>query len=105
MQEFLARRAGSSAGLGENGLKPDMVTMDQATTDAAVSQGCYKLPITGFGDLDADSDQLRRTFAGSSQSSGFSTALSYHNPACDALAKAQVPMNDPAQRTAAVEET
>jgi peptide/nickel transport system substrate-binding protein len=91
-------------GLGEIGINLDVVTMDQATIDAAAAEGSYELLITGFGGLGADPDQLRRSFASSSQTRGFSRGLGYHNPTFDALAEAQVSMGDPAERRAAVDE-
>jgi peptide/nickel transport system substrate-binding protein len=92
------------AGLSEIGISVDKVTMDQATIDAAANEGSYELLITGFGGLGADPDQLRRSFASSSQSRGFSRAVGYHNAEFDALAEAQVSMSDPAERAAAVDE-
>jgi peptide/nickel transport system substrate-binding protein len=91
------------AGLSEIGLNVELVTMDQATIDAAASEGSYELLITGFGGLGADPDQLRRNFASSSRSSGFSRAVGYRNPEFDALAEAQVSMGDAAQRAAVVD--
>jgi peptide/nickel transport system substrate-binding protein len=92
------------AGLSQAGLNLEMVTMDQATIDAAATEGSYELLITGFGGLGADPDQLRRNFASSSQSRGFSRAVGYHNPEFDALAEAQVSMSDPKERAAVVGE-
>jgi peptide/nickel transport system substrate-binding protein len=92
------------AGLDEIGLNLKTVTMDQATIDAAATEGSYELLITGFGGLGADPDQLRRNFASSSQSRGFSRGLGYRNAEFDALAGAQVTMTDPAQRAAALDQ-
>jgi peptide/nickel transport system substrate-binding protein len=92
------------AGLSEIGLNMETVTMDQATIDAAATEGSYELLITGFGGLGADPDQLRRNFASSSQSRGFSRGLGYHNAEFDALAGAQVTMTDPEQRAAALDQ-
>ena len=92
------------AGLGEIGLNLETATMDQATIDAAATEGSYELLITGFGGLGADPDQLRRNFASSSQSRGFSRGLGYHNAEFDALAGAQVTMTDPEQRAAALDQ-
>jgi peptide/nickel transport system substrate-binding protein len=92
------------AGLSEIGIPLQKVTMDQATIDAAATEGSYELLITGFGGLGADPDQLRRNFASTSQSSGFSRAVGYHNATFDALAEAQVSMSDPAERKAAMNE-
>ena len=92
------------AGLAEIGISLEKVTMDQATIDAAATEGSYELLITGFGGLGADPDQLRRSFASSSKSRGFSRAWGYNNAEFDALAEAQVSMNDPAEREAAVDE-
>jgi peptide/nickel transport system substrate-binding protein len=92
------------AGLSEAGIVLETVTMDQATIDAAAREGSYDLLLTGFGGLGADPDQLRRNFASSSTTRGFSRALGYRNPEFDALAEAQVSMGDPAERAAAVDE-
>ena len=92
------------AGLSEIGLNLETVAMDQAAIDAAAKEGSYELLLTGFGGLGADPDQLRRNFASSSQSRGFSRALGYQNPRFDILAEAQVLMSDPAEREAAVDE-
>jgi len=92
------------AGLAEIGISLEKVTMDQATIDAAATEGSYELLITGFGGLGADPDQLRRNFARSSKSRGFSRARGYNNAEFDALAEAQVSMSDPEEREAAVDE-
>jgi len=91
------------AGLSQIGLNLELVTMDQATIDAVAGEGNYEILITGFGGLGADADQLRRNFASSSQSTGFSRALGYRNPEFDALAGAQVSMVDPAERAAVLD--
>jgi peptide/nickel transport system substrate-binding protein len=91
------------AGLSEVGIPLEKGTMDQATIDAAATEGSYQVLITGFGGLGADPDQLRRNFASSSQASGFSRAVGYHNADFDALAEAQVSMSDPAERRTAVD--
>jgi peptide/nickel transport system substrate-binding protein len=92
------------AGLTEAGITLKTVPMDQATIDAAATEGSYELLVTGFGGLGGDPDQLRRNFASSSQSRGFSRAQGYHNAEFDALAESQVSMSDPAEREAAVDE-
>lgn len=92
------------AGLQEIGIPLEHVTMDQATIDAAASEGSYEMLLTGFGGLGGDPDQLRRNFASTSQARGFSRALGYRNPDFDALAEAQVSMTDAAKRREAVDE-
>jgi peptide/nickel transport system substrate-binding protein len=92
------------AGLSEVGIAVEAVPMDQATIDAAAREGSYELLLTGFGGLGADPDQLRRNFASSSATRGFSRALGYQNPGFDALAEAQVSMADPDERQAALDE-
>jgi peptide/nickel transport system substrate-binding protein len=92
------------AGLSEVGIAVETAPMDQATIDAAAREGSYELLLTGFGGLGADPDQLRRNFASSSETRGFSRALGYENPDFDALAEAQVSMADPAERRAALDE-
>jgi peptide/nickel transport system substrate-binding protein len=91
-------------GLGEIGINLDTVTMDQATIDAAATEGSYELLITGFGGLGGDPDQLRRNFASGSQASGFSRAVGYRNNEFDALAEAQVSTSDPRERKRALDE-
>lgn len=92
------------AGLQEIGIPLEHVAMDQATIDAAASEGSYEMLLTGFGGLGSDPDQLRRNFASTSQTRGFSRALGYRNPDFDALAEAQVSMTDAAKRREAVGE-
>jgi peptide/nickel transport system substrate-binding protein len=92
------------AGLSEIGIPVELVSMDQATIDAAATEGDYEMLLTGFGGLGGDPDQLRRNFATTSPSSGFSRAQGYANPDFDALAEAQVSMSDPAARAETVDE-
>jgi peptide/nickel transport system substrate-binding protein len=92
------------AGLSEVGITLETVTMDQAAIDAAAREGNYELLLTGFGGLGGDPDQLRRNFASSSPTRGFSRALGYDNAEFDALAEAQVSMSGPAERATAVDQ-
>jgi len=91
------------AGFDAIGLKVELVTMDQATIDAAATEGNYEMLITGFGGLGGDPDQLRRTFASFSKMKGFSRARGYQNPEFDQLADAQVTIVDPDERRKAVD--
>jgi len=86
------------AGMQEIGIPLELVTMDQATIDAAATEGSYEMLITGFGGLGGDPDQLRRNFASASPARGFSRSQGYANPDFDTLAEAQVSMTDPAER-------
>lgn len=92
------------AGLSEIGIPLETVTMDQATIDAAATEGNYEILLTGFGGLGADPDQLRRNFASSSPTKGFSRAIGYQSAEFDDLAEAQVSMSDSAERQSAVDE-
>jgi peptide/nickel transport system substrate-binding protein len=92
------------AGLKEIGIPVEHATMDQATIDAAASEGSYEILLTGFGGLGGDPDQLRRNFASTSPAKGFSRAQGYHNPDFDSLAEAQVSLADPTKRQEAVDE-
>ena len=92
------------AGLTEAGIRLETVSMDQATIDAAATEGNYEMLLTGFGGLGADPDQLRRNFASSSKAQGFSRAKGYSSSEFNALAEAQVSMNDPVERKAAIAE-
>ncbi|MBN1955272.1 MAG: ABC transporter substrate-binding protein, partial [Anaerolineae bacterium] len=78
--------------------------MDQATIDAAATEGNYEMLITGFGGLGSDPDQLRRNFASASRTTGFSRAQGYASADFDALAEAQVAMTDPGERRAAIDQ-
>ena len=93
-----------SAGLQEIGIPLELVTMDQATIDAAATEGNYELLLTGFGGLGADPDQLRRNFSTNSPAKGFSRAQGYSNPDFDALAEAQMSISDLDERKQAVNE-
>lgn len=90
------------AGLDEIGLVVEPVVMDQASMDASAVEGNYEMAVFGFGGLGGDPDQLRRSFASTSQVRGFSRALGYSNPAFDALAGEQLSMTDPAARREAI---
>ncbi len=90
------------SGLSEIGIPLELVTLDQATIDAAAKEGNYEVLLTGFGGLGGDPDQLRRNFASASPARGFSRALGYANPEFDALAEAQVSMSDEGERRATV---
>ncbi len=92
------------AGMQEIGIPLELVTMDQATIDAAATEGNYEMLITGFGGLGGDPDQLRRNFASASPATGFSRAQGYANADFDALAEAQVSMSDVAERWEAVDQ-
>ncbi|NDJ87128.1 MAG: hypothetical protein GYB66_14715 [Chloroflexi bacterium] len=82
------------AGLLEVGIPVEHVVMDQASLDAAAREGNYEMMVVGFGGLGGDPDQLRRNFATSSPSRGFSRALGYSNPEFDTMAQAQVALTD-----------
>jgi peptide/nickel transport system substrate-binding protein len=90
------------AGMEEIGIPLELVTMDQATIDAAATEGNYEMLITGFGGLGGDPDQLRRNFASASPATGFSRAQGYANADFDALAEAQVSMGGDTERREAV---
>jgi peptide/nickel transport system substrate-binding protein len=90
------------AGMDEIGIPLELMTMDQATIDAAATEGNYEMLITGFGGLGGDPDQLRRSFASASRATGFSRAQGYANADFDGLAEAQVSMGDEAERREAV---
>lgn len=92
------------AGLTEIGIPLETVTMDQATIDAAATEGNYEMLLTGFGGLGGDPDQLRRNFASTSPARGFSRAVGYRNADFDDLAEAQVSMNETDDRQRAVHE-
>ena len=92
------------AGLSQVGIALEKISMDQATIDAAANEGSYEMLVSGFGGLGGDADQLRRSFASSSPTRGFSRGLGYSNPEFDALARAQVTMTDPAERGEALDE-
>jgi peptide/nickel transport system substrate-binding protein len=92
------------AGTQEIGIPLELVTMDQATIDAAATEGNYEMLITGFGGLGGDPDQLRRNFASASPATGFSRAQGYANADFDALAEAQVALGDVVERREAVDQ-
>lgn len=91
-------------GLSAIGIPIEHIVMDQASIDAAASQGDYEMMLVGYGGLGGDPDLLRRTFATASQMSGFARARGYNNPDFDALAAAQINLSDPAERRAVLGE-
>ena len=92
------------AGLAEAGIPLEIVTLDQASLDAAATEGRYQMLVTGFGGLGSDPDLMRANLASTSRSRGFARAVGYNNEAFDELAESQVLMDDLAERRAAVAE-
>ncbi|MBP8973333.1 MAG: diguanylate phosphodiesterase [Anaerolineae bacterium] len=90
------------SGLSEVGIPLEHIVMDQATMDAATTEGNYEMALIGFGGLGGDPDQLRRSFASSSALRGFARALGYSNPDFDALAEAQLGLADAQARHEAI---
>jgi ABC-type transport system substrate-binding protein len=62
------------APLSEAGVTLKPMPMDQASLDAAAKDGNYDMLLVGFGGLGGDPDQLRRNFASTSKTVGFSRA-------------------------------
>lgn len=92
-----------TAQLGEAGITLKPTPLDQAALDAAAKDGAYDMLLIGFGGLGGDPDQLRRNFASTSQTVGFSRARGYANPEFDKLAGEQVSLLDFAARKAALD--
>ncbi|PKO22351.1 MAG: hypothetical protein CVU38_09855 [Chloroflexi bacterium HGW-Chloroflexi-1] len=87
-----------TAALAEAGITVKPVPMDQASLDAAAQAGNYDMLLVGFGGLGGDPDQLRRNFASTSKTVGFSRARGYANAEFDKLANEQVSLLDFAAR-------
>lgn len=92
-----------TAQLAEVGITLKPVPMDQASLDAAAKDGNYDMLLVGFGGLGGDPDQLRRNFASTSKTVGFSRARGYANAEFDRLADEQVSLLDFAARKAALD--
>ncbi|MGQ9491949.1 MAG: ABC transporter substrate-binding protein [Anaerolineae bacterium] len=92
-----------TAQLAEAGIALKPTPMDQASLDAAAKDGNYDMLLVGFGGLGGDPDQLRRNFASTSKTVGFSRARGYANPEFDKLAGEQVSLLDFAARKAVLD--
>ncbi len=92
-----------AAQLAEAGIALKPVPMDQAALDAAAQAGNYDMLLVGFGGLGGDPDQLRRNFASTSKTVGFSRARGYASAEFDKLADEQVSLLDFAARKAALD--
>ena len=90
--------------LNQIGIPLDLKGMDQASLDAAASEGRYEILLVGFGGLGGDPDLLSRTFASFSQMQGFSRALGYANPDFDALARQQIGQFQAAERASLIDQ-
>lgn len=86
------------AALNQVGIQVKPVPMDQASLDAAAQSGNYEAVLVGFGGLGSDPDMLRRYFASTSKTVGFTRARGYHNSEFDTLAAKQVTIADFAER-------
>ena len=86
------------AALKQAGIQVRPQPMDQASLDAAAQSGNYEMVLVGFGGLGSDPDFLRRNFASTSKTVGFTRARGYKNAEFDALAEKQLALFDVNER-------
>lgn len=88
-----------SENLRDVGLKVDIQSVDQATSDANDTKGAYQMAIVHFGGLSGDPNTaLVPRFSSTSKSSSFTRVQGYKDPAFDQAAAAQATTLDPTQR-------
>ncbi len=84
--------------LREVGIDVDVKILDRATADGNAGQGNYTMTLVGYGGIAGDADGLRGRYAAPRNSTSFSRAIGYTNPAfTDAANKQLIALNE-AQR-------
>ena len=78
-----------SENLRAAGLKVDLVTVDQPTSDARDTRGEYDMAIVHFGGLSSDPNGLTTRFASTSRSQSFTRVQGFRNADFDRLAAEQ----------------
>lgn len=80
------------------GLKVEITSVDQPTSDARDSAGDYRMAIVHFGGLSGDPSGLASRFGSKSKSTSFTRVPGYKNPTFDQIAAEQATTLDPARR-------
>lgn len=86
------------------GLKVEITSVDQPTSDARDSKGDYQMAIVHFGGLSSDPNGLIQRFASNAKSKSFTRVQGYHNPTFDQIAAEQATTLDPARRRELVDQ-
>lgn len=86
------------------GLKVEITSVDQPTSDARDSEGDYQMAIVHFGGLSSDPSGLLLRFGSKSKSASFTRVKGYLNPTFDQIAAEQATTLDPARRKQLVDQ-
>ena len=86
------------------GLKVEITSVDQPTSDARDSAGDYQMAIVHFGGLSSDPSGLINRFGSKSKSKSFTRVQGYKNPTFDQIASEQATTLDPARRKQLVDQ-
>ena len=86
------------------GLKVDLVTVDQPTSDARDTRGEYDMAIVHFGGLSSDPNGLVNRFASTSRAQSFTRVQGFKNERFDRLAAEQATTIDRTKRKELVDE-
>lgn len=86
------------------GLKVDITSVDQPTSDARDTKGDYQMAIAHFGGLSSDPSGLTTRFASTSKSTSFTRVQGYKNTDFDKLAAEQATTLDRAKRQQLVDQ-
>ncbi len=87
-----------SENLRAAGVRVDITTVDQPTSDARATRGEYEMAIVHFGGLSSDPNGLVNRFASTSRAQSFTRVQGFRNPEFDRLAAEQVTAIDQARR-------
>ena len=93
-----------SENLRAAGLKVDLITVDQPTSDARATRGEYDMAIVHFGGLSSDPNGLVNRFASTSRSQSFTRVQGFKNERFDRRAAEQATTLDRNKRKELVDE-
>ena len=86
------------------GLRVELQSVDQPTSDARDTSGEYEMAIVHFGGLSSDPNGLVNRFSSRVQSRSFTRVQGYRNPAFDQAAAEQATTLDPTKRRQLVDQ-
>ena len=84
--------------LREVGIDVNVQILDRATADDNAGKGNYTMTLVGYGGIAGDADGLRSRYAPPRNSTSFSRAIGYSNPAFTEVANKQLTVHSEAER-------